>query len=159
MRFIGSNDRRYKQENSVYFVTPLCGRGGGRAGWPVSGALLEVHPKSRKGRFYAQTSGTTGRRTVGPRNNCLCRRQDDRHSVAWFETFAKEVSNLPEVVEFYRTRGETDYLLRVVVPDFAGYDSFYKKFVSVTNLSDVSSSFAMEQIKFTTALPVEAMSH
>lgn len=82
----------------------------------------------------------------------------DRHSASWIESFAKEVSKLHEVVEFYRMSGETDYLLRVVVPDIAGYDRFYKKLISVADLSDVSSSFAMEQIKFTTALPVEESS-
>jgi Lrp/AsnC family transcriptional regulator len=60
-----------------------------------------------------------------------------------------------EVVEFYRMSGEVDYLLRVVVPDIAAYDSFYKKLISKINLTDVSSSFAMGQIKYTTALPLE----
>jgi Lrp/AsnC family transcriptional regulator len=59
------------------------------------------------------------------------------------------------VVEFYRMAGESDYLLRVVVPDIPSFDTFYKKLVQTTDLSDVSSSFAMEQIKYTTALPLE----
>ena len=52
--------------------------------------------------------------------------------------------------------GDIDYLLRVVVPDIAGYDLVYKKLIRSTELFDVSSSFAMEQIKYTTALPVTA---
>ena len=51
--------------------------------------------------------------------------------------------------------GEVDYLLRVVVPDMAAYDRFYKKLISEVRLTDVSSSFAMEQIKYTTALPLD----
>ena len=66
------------------------------------------------------------------------------------------VSAIPEVVEFYRMSGGIAYLLRVVVPDIAGYDLVYKKLIRSTELFDVSSSFAMEQIKYTTALPVTA---
>ena len=78
-----------------------------------------------------------------------------QHSAHWLETFAKTVSNLPEVMEFYRMSGEIDYLLRVVVPDVAAYDSFYKRLITQTGLSDGSSAFAMEQIKYTTALPLD----
>ena len=61
---------------------------------------------------------------------------------------------LAEVVEIYRLAGETDYLLKVVVSDIAAYDRFYKRLIATAPLNDVSSAFAMEQIKFTTALPV-----
>ncbi len=77
-----------------------------------------------------------------------------RHDEAWLEKFAHGASALPEVVEFYRLSGETDYLLKVVVRDIAEYDRFYKKLIETAPLSDVSSSFAMEQIKYTTALPL-----
>jgi Lrp/AsnC family transcriptional regulator len=78
----------------------------------------------------------------------------DQHNTAWLERFAKVVDEIPEVVEFYRMSGEVDYLLRVVVPDIAGYDAVYKKLINAIELFDVSSSFAMEQIKYTTALPL-----
>ena len=58
------------------------------------------------------------------------------------------------MVELYRMSGDVDYLLRVVVPDIAGYDSVYKKLIKAADLYDVSSSFAMEQMKYTTALPL-----
>ena len=67
----------------------------------------------------------------------------------------RRCKDFPEVVEFYRMSGQVDYLLRVVVPDIERYDAFYKKLISKIELSDVSSSFAMEQIKFTTALPLD----
>lgn len=76
------------------------------------------------------------------------------HTEAWFERFKATVQVIPEVVEFYRMSGDIDYLLRVVVPDIAGYDLVYKKLIAKTDLFDVSSSFAMEEIKFTTALPL-----
>jgi len=59
------------------------------------------------------------------------------------------------VVELYRMSGEVDYLLRVVVPDIAAYDGVYKRLIQVADLHDVSSSFAMEQLKYTTALPLD----
>jgi len=77
-----------------------------------------------------------------------------RHDEEWLNAFAKGASMLPEVVEFYRMSGETDYLLKVVVRDIAAYDAFYKRLIAAAPLTDVSSSFAMEQIKYTTALPV-----
>jgi Lrp/AsnC family transcriptional regulator len=77
-----------------------------------------------------------------------------QHNAAWLERFARGVTELAEVVEFYRMSGDVDYLLRVVVPDIAGYDVFYKKLIKVAELTDVSSSFAMEEIKYTTALPL-----
>ncbi len=79
----------------------------------------------------------------------------NQHNWEWLANFSEVVRQFPEVVEFYRMAGESDYLLRVVVPDIPAFDAFYKKLVQTTDLSDVSSSFAMEQIKYTTSLPLE----
>jgi len=77
-----------------------------------------------------------------------------RHDQDWLDAFARGATALPEIVELYRLSGETDYLLKVVVRDIAAYDAFYKRLIAAAPLTDVSSSFAMEQIKYTTALPV-----
>jgi Lrp/AsnC family transcriptional regulator len=79
----------------------------------------------------------------------------NQHNAAWYERFAKAVEAIPEVVEFYRMSGDIDYLLRVVVPDIAAYDEVYKQLTSKIELYDVSSSFAMEEIKYTTAIPLD----
>ncbi|WP_233238179.1 Lrp/AsnC family transcriptional regulator [Bordetella sp. LUAb4] len=79
----------------------------------------------------------------------------NQHSQAWLTKFADHVKDIPEVIEFYRMSGDVDYLIRVVVPDIAAYDAVYKKLIRIADLHDVSSSFAMEQIKYTTALPVD----
>lgn len=79
----------------------------------------------------------------------------NRHNLEWFEKFSLGVKDMPEVMEFYRMTGDTDYLLKVVVPDIAGFDIIYKKLICVAELFDVSSSFAMEEIKYTTALPLD----
>ncbi|CAN1525263.1 MAG: Lrp/AsnC family transcriptional regulator [Aquidulcibacter sp.] len=76
------------------------------------------------------------------------------HSDEWLENFARSVSAIPEVVEFYRMSGDTDYLLKLLVASIADYDRVYKKLIRSAKLSDVSSSFAMETIKFTTAVPL-----
>jgi Lrp/AsnC family transcriptional regulator len=78
----------------------------------------------------------------------------NQHNAAWLERFNAVVASFPEIVEAYRMSGQVDYLLRVAVPDIASYDRFYKAFILQIDLTDVSSSFAMEQIKFTTALPL-----
>jgi Lrp/AsnC family transcriptional regulator len=76
------------------------------------------------------------------------------HSQEWLGRFAKVVGAMPEVMEFYRMAGDVDYMLRVVVPDIAGYDAFYKRLIASVPLKNVTSRFAMEKIKSTTALPV-----
>ena len=61
------------------------------------------------------------------------------------------------MVEFYRMSGDVDYLLRVVVPDIAAYDAFYKRMIAKIEIRGVSSAFAMEQIKYTTEMPLDYM--
>ena len=79
------------------------------------------------------------------------------HSIEWLKRFSEVVAEFPEVVEFYRMSGDVDYLLRVVVPDIAAYDAFYKRLIANIEIRDVSSAFAMEQIKYTTELPLDYM--
>lgn len=76
------------------------------------------------------------------------------HNEEWLGAFAKGVKSMPEVVEFYRMSGDVDYLLKIVCADIADYDRIYRKLIAVMPLQDVSSSFAMEQIKSTTELPL-----
>ena len=78
------------------------------------------------------------------------------HSEDWLGRFAEAVRTMPEVMEFYRMAGDVDYMLRVVVADIAGYDLFYKKLIATVPLKNVTSRFAMERIKSTTALPIGA---
>ena len=77
-----------------------------------------------------------------------------QHSQEWLEAFARHVDSIEEVMEFYRMSGDVDYMLRVVVPDITAYDAVYKRLIGIGGLSDVSSTFAMERIKYTTALPL-----
>lgn len=79
------------------------------------------------------------------------------HSGEWLQRFADFVSAMPEVMEFYRMAGDVDYMLRVVVPDMAAYDLFYKRLIGEIPLKNVTSRFAMQRVKSTTAyaLPMQ----
>jgi Lrp/AsnC family transcriptional regulator len=77
------------------------------------------------------------------------------HSHEWYSSFVSTVSAFPEVIEFYRMAGEYDYMMKVQVEDMKRFDHFYKKLVnSVKGISNVTSTFAMESLKYTTALPI-----
>ena len=80
------------------------------------------------------------------------------HDVPWLEKFRSAVQGIAEIVEAHRMSGDVDYLLKVVVPDIGAYDLVYKKLIHAVPLSDVSSSFAMEELKFTTAVPLTYLS-
>jgi len=76
------------------------------------------------------------------------------HSAAWLDKFVKAVQDIPEVTEIYRMSGNVDYLMRIAVPDIAGYDAVYKRLIKTIDFLDVSASFVLETIKSTTALPL-----
>jgi Lrp/AsnC family transcriptional regulator len=76
------------------------------------------------------------------------------HSEEWVARFATVVSDMPEVLEFYRMSGEVDYLLKLQVADIAHYDRVYRRLIQAVRLPSVTSAFAMETLKRTTALPV-----
>lgn len=78
----------------------------------------------------------------------------DQHTTQWIEHFSSAISDMPEVMEIFRMSGEVDYLLKVVVSSIDAYDRFYKNLVDRIELSNITSSFAMEQMKYTTALPI-----
>lgn len=80
------------------------------------------------------------------------------HSAEWRETFAKATKALPEIMEVYRMAGEIDYLLRVSVRDMAAFDTLYKRLTDAVAIKNVTSHFAMERMKFTTAYPVNTVS-
>jgi len=78
-----------------------------------------------------------------------------QHDEAWLQKFAQGVRRIPEVVELNRMSGETDYLMKVVCPDMAHFDQVYKRLISVAEFSNVTSAFSMEELKYTTELPLD----
>ncbi|MEM0900789.1 MAG: Lrp/AsnC family transcriptional regulator [Pseudomonadota bacterium] len=92
---------------------------------------------------------------VNARVNVFVSIRTSMHTKEWLLRFSEVIAEFPEVVEFYRMSGDVDYLLRVVVPDITAYDAFYKRLIEKIEIKDVSSVFAMEQIKNTPALPLD----
>lgn len=92
---------------------------------------------------------------VNTRVNVFVSIRTSTHSIEWLKRFSEVIQEFPEVVEFYRMSGDVDYLLRVVLPDIAAFDAFYKRMIGKIEIRDVSSTFAMEQIKYTTQLPLD----
>ncbi|GAB2996306.1 Lrp/AsnC family transcriptional regulator [Psychrosphaera aestuarii] len=78
----------------------------------------------------------------------------NQHTPEWSESVQAFANSSSEIVEFYRLSGETDYLMKVLVPDMKAYDNFYQKLIRQAGFSDVSSSFAMEKMKYSTEVPL-----
>ncbi|MDX1516989.1 MAG: Lrp/AsnC family transcriptional regulator [Woeseiaceae bacterium] len=76
------------------------------------------------------------------------------HSDAWFAKFERAVDSIPEILEFHRTSGDIDYLLRVVARDMRHYDEIYKRLIRKVDFADISSTFVMETFKQGTTLPI-----
>jgi Lrp/AsnC family transcriptional regulator len=76
------------------------------------------------------------------------------HGAAWRDAFARALAGLPQVMEAWRMAGDVDYLLRVAVPDMAAYDAFYRALTDAVAIKNVTSQFAMERLRHTTAYPV-----
>ena len=77
------------------------------------------------------------------------------HSKEWLGKFAAAIKEMPEVMEIYRMAGDVDYMLRITVPNMAAVDTFYQRLISLVPLKNVTSRFAMERVKYTTAYPVD----
>ena len=78
----------------------------------------------------------------------------DDHSQEWTKKLSDVVVSTKEIVEFYRLAGETDYIFKMMVKNVDHYDRVYKQLIRRVKISDVSASFAMDKIKFTTELPI-----
>ena len=78
-----------------------------------------------------------------------------RHAVEWLDAFRRLIAEVPEIVEAWRLTGEADYQLRIVVPDIETYDLVYQRMISSLEFSDISSAIAMEEMKYTTAVPTK----
>ncbi len=77
-----------------------------------------------------------------------------QHSMNWSKKFIKAVTEMEEVVEFYRLSGTIDYIFKVLVPSIDKYNEFYKRLTDKIDLSEVTSNFSMEEIKYTSTLPL-----
>jgi DNA-binding Lrp family transcriptional regulator len=73
------------------------------------------------------------------------------------ETFEDAVRQRPEVMECYLMTGTSDYLLRIVVSDLEAYERFLKDHLTrIPGVRSIQSSFALKQVVYRTALPLDA---
>lgn len=79
----------------------------------------------------------------------------NEHNKLWLQKFVDGVSDIPEIIEAYRTSGEVDYVLKVLVPDLAAFDDFYKRLIDKVELYDMRSTFILEAVKHSTSLPLD----
>ena len=80
-----------------------------------------------------------------------------QHDADWLDRFLRAVQSRPEVIEAHRLAGEIDYILKVRVPNARAYDAFYRALIKEVSIFNVTSVLSMEEIKNTTALPVETV--
>ncbi|MFT4607914.1 MAG: Lrp/AsnC family transcriptional regulator [Chitinophagales bacterium] len=79
----------------------------------------------------------------------------NQHSAEWFSKFSAAINDIPEIVEYYRMSGEVDYLLKILAPTIGAFDAVYKRLISRVEIFEISSHFAMEELKYTTELPLD----
>jgi Lrp/AsnC family transcriptional regulator len=78
------------------------------------------------------------------------------HSKEWLDRFTESVRAMPEVMEVHRMAGDVDYLLRVACANMGAFDEFYRRLIATLPMKNVTSRFAMELVKGTTAFPLPA---
>ena len=93
--------------------------------------------------------------TVGRGLTALVEIQATDHSADWLEQFTRGIEEFPEIVDAWRTSGQIDYMLRVLVRDIIAYDDFYKRMTRRINFAGFRSIFVMEELKSTTAVPLD----
>ncbi|WP_298906621.1 Lrp/AsnC family transcriptional regulator [uncultured Aliiroseovarius sp.] len=74
------------------------------------------------------------------------------HDPDWLKKFSRAVKLMPEILGAYRMTGDLDYLIHARVYDVKDYDALYQRLIEKVDLSDVSASFVMEELKETTEL-------
>ncbi|MGA9275807.1 Lrp/AsnC family transcriptional regulator [Ilumatobacter sp.] len=122
---------------------------------------LTPTPCWRRVRALEESGVITGRvalvdpATVNLEVAALVNIRTNDHSSQWIETFRAAIAGFPEIVEAYRTSGDIDYTLKVMVPSIGAYDAFYKRLIDAVALYDVRTIFVMEEIKHTTALSLD----
>ena len=79
------------------------------------------------------------------------------HEADWQANFLKALRDRPEVQEAHRLAGDIDYILKVRVRNARAYDAFYQALISEVRVHNVTALLSMEEIKSTTALPLDAV--
>jgi len=77
------------------------------------------------------------------------------HEAEWQRRFLHALRSRPEVLEANRLAGDIDYILKVRVANARAYDTFYQALISEVRIYNVTALLSMEEIKSTTAMPLQ----
>ena len=127
----------------------------GGADRTIQVGVLAAHPAARGTGHHQCPRNAADQQALGLSLTVFTAIKTHEHTRNWFDRFHAVTTSMPNVMEVHRMSGDVDYLLRAVVPDMKSYDDMYKEMIEKINLFDVSSSFSMETIKYTTALPLD----
>jgi Lrp/AsnC family leucine-responsive transcriptional regulator len=73
--------------------------------------------------------------------------------------FERRIAEHDEVMECYLMTGDSDYLIRVAVPDIAALERFIlEQLTPIPGIEKIRSSFALKQVRYKTALPLPVRS-
>ena len=93
---------------------------------------------------------------LGLKMNVFIRVSLEQQGSAALERFEQEVSRFGQVMEVYLMTGDEDYLLRIVVPDIQSLERFILDHLTkIPGIKKIRSSFALKQVKYKTALPID----
>jgi Lrp/AsnC family leucine-responsive transcriptional regulator len=122
-----------------------------------SPCLARVKMLEREG-FISRYVTLLNPEAVGLRVNVLVQVRLDKQVDGALKIFEKEIAGRPEVMECYLIAGVSDYMLRVVVPDLPAYEKFVTGVVArIPGVGSIQSSIALKQVKYSTAVPLPAM--
>jgi Lrp/AsnC family leucine-responsive transcriptional regulator len=93
---------------------------------------------------------------LGLKVNVFVRVSLEKQEAGALEKFEQAVSHFDEVMEVYLMTGDEDYLLRIVVPDLQALEKFIlENLTRIPGIKNIKSSFALKQVKYKTALPID----
>lgn len=95
---------------------------------------------------------------VGLKLNVFIQVSLEKQEAAALARFEQAVRHFDEVMEMYLMTGDEDYLLRIVVPDMQALEHFIlHNLTRIEGIKNIRSSFALKQVKYKTALPLDGL--
>ena len=105
--------------------------------------------------YIKRYAAIVDRRKVGLMVCCHAHVTLNRHAAGVVEEFENAIQLRDEVVECYETTGNSDYLIKVVVPDMEAYQAFlHDVLFKLQGVGNINTAVALREVKYSTALPL-----